>query len=180
MSNKVSTRIVFETDKDLERQQTLINLWSTSCQENLDFPFNPYDPKKRGEHFLRVMPMPYKYRIDYLLTTDYGKAVGLAEVKWYFSDWQTKNGEILLSLMKVRDLMSFADTIGCKPYFVIRLQSGGYYFYLEKEFIKRSKIVMSGRYDRGEQGDIEPMVAVPERYWNIFHLGNIDMSPDNV
>lgn len=171
---------MFETDQDLDRQTEVVNLFSSACQENLDFPFNPYDPQKRGQHYLEVMPMPYKYRIDYLMTTNYGKAVGLVEVKWYFADWQTKNYEIQLSLMKVRDLMSFADTIGCKAYFVIRLQSGGYYFCLEKNFIKRSKIVMGGRHDRGEHGDIEPMVVVPERYWNPFHVGEINVSHNHV
>jgi len=175
MSNRLvqPTKEIFETNMDVSRQTSLVNMFADACQKNNDFPFNPYNPDKRGKHTLEVLPMPYKYRIDYLINTNYGKPVALVEVKWYFSSWQLKGNEIHLSLMKVRDLMSFADTIGCKPYFVIRVQDGGYYFYLEKEFIKRSRIVMGGRYDRGQSGDIEPMVVVPERYWNPFHVGKI-------
>ena len=80
-----------------------------------------------------------------------------------------KSFEIQLSLLKVRDILQFSDTIGCKPYFIIRLQDGFYYWQINN-LLKRLSVELAGRTDRGEYGDIELVISVPERFWNIYHM----------
>ena len=169
MQNRLVASRKFETDSDINRQNILIRTFISVSQSNLDLPDNMFDTK-RGSHYLREISLPHKYRIDYLVTTDFGKAVGLVEAKWYFSSWVMKSFEIQLSLLKVRDILQFSDTIGCKPYFIIRLQDGFYYWKVDKQFVKTAKVELAGRTDRGEHGDIEPMISVPERFWNIYHM----------
>ena len=147
---------------------------------DLDMPDNPYDPVKRGQHGITYMSMPHKYRIDYLLQTDFGKVIGIAEVKWYFANWYSKNHTIHLSMLKINDILTMADNFGCRPYFIIRVRDGAYYWKVDKQFVQRGMIVQGGRVDRGEPGDIEPMLSVPDRYWNPFHVGKLDMSPGHV
>jgi len=170
---KVNIRL--EKPIDVKRQEILVDTMCTSMRQHSDLPNNIYN-LNRGEHTLVANKLPDKYKIDYLITTDYGKQLAFVECKWYMKDWTTIGDYTAkLSLLKVKDLMMWAELTKTKPFFVIRMRDGFYYWMPTREILSRSTIVMGGRKDRGYAGDIEPMVLVQERYWDCFHVGQVDV-----
>lgn len=170
------TTVRLEKPIDVKRQAYLVDTMCTSMRQHSDLPNNMYNDK-RGDHYLLPNKLPDKYKIDYLITTDFGKMVGLVECKWYLKDWTTVGDyTVKLSLLKCKDLLQWGKLTGCKPFFAIRMRDGFYYWMVTENNLSRARVEMGGRTDRGLAGDIEPMVCVQERYWDCFHVGQVDIN----
>ena len=165
-----------ESPVDLLRQEHLVQTFCENMYEHDDMPDNIYE-KKRGDYFCLWNKLPDKYRIDYLITADFGKMIAMAECKWYPKSWRTLDEyTVKLSLLKVKDLLAWAHYTNTKPFFLIRVRDGFYYWKPTIELLTTSMVEMGGRLDRGYAGDFEPMVSVPERYWNCYHVGQVTIN----
>ena len=174
------TTVRLEKEIDVKRQAYLVDMMCASMRQHSDLPNNMYN-KKRGNHYLVPNKLPDKYKIDYLITTDYGKMVGLVECKWYLKDWRTvQDYTIKLSLLKVKDLLTWSEITKTKPFFAIRMRDGFYYWMPTRDILNSSTISMGGRLDRGLAGDVEPMVHVEERYWDCFRVGQVDITEESL
>ena len=170
---KVNIRL--EKPIDVKRQGVLVDTMCASMMQHSDLPNNIYN-KERGDHILVANKLPDKYKIDYVITTDFGKQVAFVECKWYMKDWTTIGDyTVKLSLLKCKDLLQWGKLTGTKPFFVIRMRDGFYYWMITEEKLCRAGVRMGGRTDRGFAGDIEPMVHVQEKYWDCFHVGQVDV-----
>lgn len=170
---KVNVRL--EKDIDLQRQAKLVDTLCTSMMQHSDLPNNIVS-EKRGKHTLLPNKLPDKYKIDYLITTDFGKQLAFVECKWYMKGWTTiPDQTIKLSLLKVKDLLNWAELTKTKPFFAVRMRDGFYYWMPTRHLLSRATVTMGGRTDRGYAGDIEPMVHVHEVHWDCFYVGQVDV-----
>jgi len=170
---KVNVRL--EKPIDVDRQELLVDAMCTSMEQHSDLPNNIYS-EKRGEHHLLAHKLPDKYKIDYIICTDFGKQLAFVECKWYFKDWTTIGDyTIKLSLLKVKDLLVWSEVTKTTPFFAVRMRDGFYYWMPTREKLSRATIQMGGRTDRGFAGDIEPMVHIPEPQWDCFKVGQVDV-----
>lgn len=154
----------------IERQEHLIRAYMIACQNMADLPHNIYN-NKRGKHKLVSNKLPDKYKADYIISTDYGKMLAIAECKWYFNSWHMNEGIVKLSLLKVKDVIELADVTKTRPLFIVRLNDGFYYWIPSRDFVSTSTMTLAGRTDRGFSGDVEPMISIPERYWYPYYIG---------
>ena len=100
----------------------------------------------------------------------------MVECKWYNKSWQTTdNWTIKLSLLKVKDLIEWADVTKTIPFFVIRLRDGFYYWRPDRQLVTTATFEMGGRTDRGLGGDVEPMITIPEYKWDCFYVGQVSI-----
>jgi len=166
----------YELPIHVKRQEILVLQFLRACETHLDLPHNIYN-KKRGEHYLVQNKLPDKLKADYIITaenmdgSDYGKMLAVAECKWYFKSWQSWDYTIKLSLKKIKDVIDLADTIKARPFFLIRMVDGFFYWIPSVDYLCTARMIIGGRTDRGQAGDLEPMIIVPERYWYPYHLG---------
>lgn len=105
----------------------------------------------------RAHKLPMKYYIDFLISKD-GRAVAWAEVKQRHNkrdQYETYN----VSLHKYMRLVDLGQQTGLRSLMLVGWEDGIGWVAVPC----KHSVVWSGRTDRGDEGDVEPMVSIPVR-----------------
>jgi hypothetical protein len=168
----VQTMPLYEKQVDVDRQDIIAQRFLNAMSSNTDLPNNfTLNKPKNTEYYL--VPCPYKMVVDYLITTDYGKVVGVIECKWYWKNWFEVGYIQPISVHKIVHLQMLGNSFNCPAYFLMRNRDGLHYLTIDESTLTRNKVETGGRTDRNNPNDLEPMVHIEERYWDIYHVGQV-------
>ena len=107
----------------------------------------------RWGHVAHKLPM--RYSIDFLIAKQ-GKAVAWVEVKQRHNP-RKQYGTYNVSLYKYMRLVDLSQQTGLRSLILVEWEDGTGWVAVPCEHT----IVWSGRTDRGDKGDVEPMVSIP-------------------
>ena len=164
---------VYEKHQDVSRQKIIADRFVNAMGENPKLPHNFTTRYLDIGATFKLIECPYKYIIDYLVTTDYGKVVAVIECKWYWKSWSDVDYIQPISTHKVHHLRMLSDSFQCPGFFLMRNRDGLHYLKIDKEVLSRNRVEIGGRTDRGDKNDLEPMVHVEERYWDVYVNGQV-------
>ena len=165
----IKTMPIYEKENDRHRQQIIAQTFLDQMKVHDDLPHNFV----RDDVDYTLVPCPYKYIVDYFVTTDYGKVVAILECKWYWRDWTDYDWNQPLSIHKLKHLIQWSRVFKCPAFMLIRNRSGLYYLKMEQNVLTKNRVELYGRVDRGNPEDLEPMVFVEERYWDVYKVGQV-------
>ena len=167
----ISRMPVYEKPNDRTRQLLVVNEFVKSMQTYEDLPHN-FTLRRGKETTYLIIPCSYKYVIDYFITTDYGKVVSAVECKWYKRDWRDYDYHFPISVHKIKHLLQWGKAFNCTPFMLMRNKSGLHYLKIDESVLSRNKVKLYGRTDRNDPNDLEPMVFIEERYWDVYKVGH--------
>ena len=139
------SRPLYETDADLKRETDVVKMFETAWD-------------------VSMMKLPIQYKLDYMVTRN-DKLLSFCEIKSkkdYPYENLDRNGGFAFSLAKWIAAEEMCKASNKSFILIVKLTDGLYYsrFGVGHHQFKPDDVVISGRIDRGDWQDVEPMVVI--------------------